>query len=287
LFEQLRQLVSDASGWAYAIIFVLALFDAVVQLVASESSVITAGVERRSERADDRPRCGVFSGERGRTVHLEVERDQKVREAAGQERMRIARELHDIISHSVSVMVVQAGAAEEVLEHDQAQVRASLRSIQETGRQARQELRQLLGLIRTDEETPELAPQPSLAQLATLADQLRQSGLEVELDVLPGADVLPAGLAVAVYRIVQEGLTNALKHGGPGRSRVSVWRDGATLDVEVLNEGRGTSSADDAGFGLVGMSERVAVYGGELTYGRRDDGWYELRARLPVEAAAG
>jgi signal transduction histidine kinase len=247
-----------------------------------EAFVVAAWVAGRALRARQLRADELFE----RTVRLEVERDQKVREAAEHERMRIARELHDIISHSVSVMVVQAGAAQEVLERDQAQVRASLQSIQDTGRQARVELRRLLGLMRTNGDAPELAPQPSLAQLATLVEQLRPSGLEVELDVSLPDDALSPGIALAVYRIVQEALTNALKHGGPGRSRVSVRRDGETIEVEVLNEGRARADAGAAGFGLVGMNERVAVYGGELAHGRRDDGWYELRARLPLGSGA-
>lgn len=237
------------------------------------SWVAGRGIRARQLRADE-----LF----GRTVRLEVEREEKMREAAGHERARIARELHDIISHSVSVMVVQAGAAEQVLDHDRAQVRESLRSIQDTGRQARLELRRLLGLMRADGEGPELAPQPGLAELVTLAGQLRQSGLEVELDVSSEARALPPALDLAAYRIVQEALTNALKHGGPGRAQVFVRRERVALEVEVLNTGCVAAAAESGGFGLIGMGERIEMYGGELEHGRRPDGSYRLRARLPL-----
>lgn len=237
------------------------------------SWVAGRGIRARQLRADE-----LFK----RTVRLEVEREEKVREAAGRERARIARELHDIISHSVSVMVVQAGAAEQVLDHDLVQVGKSLRSIQETGRQARLELRRLLGLMRADGEGPTLAPQPGLAELVTLAEQLRQSGLEVELDVSAESRTLSPGLDLAAYRIAQQALTNALEHGGPGRAQVFVRRERDALEVEVLNKGRASAANESGGFGLIGMGERIALYGGELEHGRGDDGWYRLQARFPL-----
>jgi signal transduction histidine kinase len=241
-----------------------------------EAFVVAAWVAGRGIRARQLRADELFK----RTVRLEVEREEKVREAAEHERARIARELHDIISHSVSVMVVQAGAAEQVLDHDQAQVKESLRSIQDTGRQARLELRRLLGLMRAGGEGPTLAPQPGLGQLVVLVDQLRKSGLEVELDVGIEPDALSPGLDLAVYRIVQEALTNALKHGGPGRAQVRVRHDRDALEVEVLNEGQAPAATEGGGMGLIGMRERIALYGGELEHGRHDGG-YRLRARLP------
>ena len=214
---------------------------------------------------------------------MEVEREEKAREAAENESARIARELHDVISHSVSVMVVQAGAAEQVFDTDPAEARNSLRSIQESGRQARHELRRLLGLMRADGEGPTLAPQPGLGELGALAQQLRQSGLEVELHVSAGQRMLSPGLDLAAYRIVQEGLTNALTHGGPGRAEVFVRRDRDALEVEVLSEG-GASAPNGGGFGLIGMRERVALYGGQLEHGRLGGGGYRLWARLPLSA---
>jgi signal transduction histidine kinase len=219
-----------------------------------------------------------------RTVRLEVEREEKASEAAANERARIARELHDVISHSVSVMVVQAGAAEQVFDSDPDQARSSLRSIQETGRQARLELRRLLGLMRTDGGATGLAPQPGLAQLQTLVEQLRQSGLEVDLDMRVEPTTLSPGLELSAYRIIQEALTNALKHGGPGRAWVFVRHDRDALVVEVLDEGQAHASSEGGGFGLIGMRERIALYGGELEHARRNGGGYRLRARLPLSA---
>jgi signal transduction histidine kinase len=232
-------------------------------------------VQARQQRAD-----ALFD----RTVRLEVEREEKAREAAANERARIARELHDVISHSVSVMVVQAGAAEQVFDSDPDQARSSLRSIQETGRQARHELRRLLGLMRADREGAVLAPQPGLAQLQTLIEQLERSGLEVELDVRVEPRSLSPGLELAAYRIIQEALTNALKHGGPGSARVFVRHDRDALELEVLDNGRVHAPSDGEGFGLTGMRERIALYGGELEHGRRNGGGYRLRARLPLSA---
>jgi signal transduction histidine kinase len=232
-------------------------------------------VRARQQRADE-----LFD----RTVRLEVEREEKAREAAAIERVRIARELHDVISHSVSVMVVQAGAAEQVFDSEPDQARNSLRSIQETGRQARLELRRLLGLIRADGEGTALAPQPGLAQLQTLVEQLRRSGLEVDLDLRVEPRRLSPGLELAVYRVIQEALTNALKHGGPGSARVLVRHVRDALEVEVLDEGQPHTASEGGGFGLIGMRERIALYGGELEHGRRNGGGYRLQARLPLNA---
>jgi signal transduction histidine kinase len=176
-------------------------------------------------------------------------------------------------------MVVQAGAAEQVLDHDPAQARAALQAIGDAGRQARLELRRLLGLLRAEGEEAELAPQPGLAELPALADELRASGLEVELDVEPGP--VPPGLGLAAYRIVQEALTNALKHGGPGRATVHVRLGGDALEVDVHNRGTGAATNGAGGLGLVGMGERIALYGGELEHGPAGDGSYRLKARLP------
>jgi signal transduction histidine kinase len=232
-------------------------------------------VRARQQRADE-----LFD----RAVRLEVEHEEKAREAAANERARIARELHDVISHSVSVMVVQAGAAEQVFDSEPDQARRSLRSIQETGRQARLELRRLLGLMRADGEGTDLAPQPGLAELQTLVEQLRQTGLEVDLDVSVEPKTVSLGLELSAYRIIQEALTNALKHGGPGRARVFVRHDGDALELEVLDEGQGHAPSDGGGFGLIGMRERITLYGGELEHGRRNGGGYRLRARLPLHA---
>jgi signal transduction histidine kinase len=244
-----------------------------------EAFIVAAWVAGRGIRIRELRAQALFR----ETVRLEVEREEKVREAAEHERSRIARELHDIISHSVSVMVVQAGAAEQVLDRDQAQVKESLRSIQDTGRQARLELRRLLGLMRADGERATLEPQPGVAQLPALAEQLRQSGLDVEL-VADGESVaLSPGLDLAVYRVVQEALTNALKHGGPGRAQVSVRHGRDSLEIEVIDKGHAQPAQEGTGFGLIGMRERIALYGGELVHGPHNGG-YRLLARFPLAA---
>jgi len=232
------------------------------------------GMRVRQQRADE-----LF----GRAVKAEVEREEKARAAVAEERGRIARELHDIISHSVSVMVVQAGAAEQVLDSDRDQVRTSLLAIQQTGRDARLELRRLLGVLRTgDDHRPGYGPQPGLAQLADLAAQLRGSGMELAVRVEGTARPLPPGLDLAAYRIAQEAVTNAVKHSGARHADVVVrWgRDAVT--IEVLDDGTAGAAGTDGGFGLDGMRERAALYGGELEHGRRPDGGFGVRARLPL-----
>ena len=188
------------------------------------------GMAIRQERADV-----LFD----RAVRAEVEREEEARAAVAEERGRIARELHDIISHSVSVMVVQAGAAEQVLDRDPDQVRASLQAIQRTGRDARHELRRLLGVLRTGtDEGPEYGPQPGLAQLQQLAAQVRSTGVDVDLDVEGTERTLPPGLDLAAFRIAQEAVTNALKHSAGTRVTVRVRFCGDAVDLEVLDDGR-------------------------------------------------
>jgi signal transduction histidine kinase len=138
--------------------------------------------------------------------------------------------------------------------------------------------------MRADREEPVLAPQPGLAQLPTLVEQLRRSGLEVDLDVRVERSTLSPGLQLAAYRIIQEALTNALKHGGPGSAQVFVRHDRDALELEVLDEGQANAPNNGEGFGLIGMRERIALYGGELEHGRRNGGGYRLRARLPLSA---
>jgi signal transduction histidine kinase len=236
------------------------------------------GMRVRQQRADE-----LFA----RAVRAEVEREEGARAAVAEERGRIARELHDLISHSVSVMVVQAGAAEEVLDRDLGQVRTSLRAIQQTGRDARLELRRLLGVLRAGEEIrPEYGPQPGLAQLPGLADQLTSSGVEVSLTTEGSPRPLPTGLDLAAYRIAQEAVTNAVKHAGRGPVSIALRYGRDDVEIEVLDDGGPGSGADGAGLGLVGMRERAALYGGEFEHGRRNGGGYRVRARLPVPPAA-
>jgi len=215
------------------------------------------------------------------------EASTKVRLAAAEERARIARELHDLVGHSVSVMVLQAGAAEAVVRDRPAQAAAALQSIQETGRTAIDELRRVLGLLREDDAGAETsAPLPGVRELGALADQVRDAGLDVELEVHGDPQALSDGVSLAAYRIVQEALTNVRKHAGTGRAHVVVRYGGDALRVEVVDRGRGAGEANPAGHGLLGMRERVALYGGRLDAGPAPGGGFRVAAELPLEEPA-
>ena len=222
-------------------------------------------------------------GWRERAEELERLTDHVARIAVLDERARIAREMHDVVAHSVSLMVVQAGGARRMLDEDPEESRAALESIEEAGRQALGELRRSLGMLRNGSAEPAaLSPQPGTAQLGELVARTRAGGLPVELDVEGEPRPVPAGVDLAAYRIVQEALTNAVKHAGPARARVRLrWEPGA-LELSVTDDGRGPDGAE-GGHGLIGMRERVAAYGGTLSAGPAPGGGYELRARIPLE----
>jgi signal transduction histidine kinase len=214
-----------------------------------------------------------------RVATLERERETVLRE----ERARIARELHDVIAHSVSVIVVQAGAAEPLVDEDPDQARDALRSIRSTASDALGEMRRLLGILRTTGDELVLNPQPSVAQLEQLLAQTRAAGLEVELRVEGKPQPLPAGLDLAAYRIVQEALTNTRKHGRASHADVELRYTPSALEVEVVDDGAApAAAASDGGHGLVGMRERVALYDGTLNAGAREGGGYVVRAVLPT-----
>jgi signal transduction histidine kinase len=217
-----------------------------------------------------------------RSAALDRERVANARAAAAEERARIARELHDVLSHSVSVMVVQAGAERMALGSDRAATGETLEAIERTGRQALIEMRRLLGMLRVGGEPPAHTPQPTLRELDELVAQVREAGLPVELQVEGEPAALPPGVAVSAYRIVQEALTNVLKHAGPARARVVVRYAGRELELEIVDDGRGSIRAGEAGHGLVGMRERVALYGGDFDAGTRNGGGFVVRARLPL-----
>jgi signal transduction histidine kinase len=220
-----------------------------------------------------------------RAVRLEREREERERVAVAEERRRIARDLHDVVAHGVGVMTVQAGAARLLLDDDPGRAREPLLAVEQAGRQALGELRRLLGMLRRDERDAGLRPQPGLADLEELVAQARGAGLPVEL-VIEGAPVpLPAGVDLAAYRIVQEGLTNTRKHAGPARAGVAVRYGHGALELEISDDGR-TGANGGGGHGLVGMRERVALYGGRLEAGPRPDGGFTVRAHLPLEATA-
>jgi signal transduction histidine kinase len=221
---------------------------------------------------------------------LEAEREQSAQRAVSEERSRIARELHDVVAHNVSVMVVQAGAARRTLGRDPVRAATVLEAIEGTGRQALAEMRRLLGVLRTDDEaTASLLPQPGVARLDELIENVRAAGLPVELTVEGEPVPLPAGVELSAYRIVQEALTNSLKHGGRAHAAVRLRYTGGGLEVSVTDDGRGlaatpVSGGGTVGHGLVGMRERVALFGGDLRAGPRRGGGYEVVATLPVES---
>ncbi|TDB78328.1 sensor histidine kinase [Micromonospora sp. KC723] len=234
---------------------------------------------------------------------LERERESAARSAVEAERARIARELHDIVSHNVSLMVVQATAAREVLTTMPGEASTALLAVESAGRDAMTELRLLLGLLapsQTGDDEPEgsdLAPQPSLRRLSPLIDRISFAGLPVDVRISGEPRPLPAGIDATAYRIVQEALTNALKHGDRSKAEVTIRYADHALRVEVLNSGPsvlsgdgrppaapGAGDPDGTGRGLLGLRERVAVYGGELDARRRLGGGYRLRARIPLES---
>jgi len=218
-----------------------------------------------------------------RAERAEREREERARRAVADERARIARELHDVIGHSVSVMTVQSSAVRRLLEPDQEKERAALLVVERTGREALAEMRRMVGVLRRPEEAPALAPQPSLEQLERLVEQARDAGLPVELRIEGAPKQLPTGVDLTAYRLVQEGLTNAIKHARAQRAEVVVRYSDGHVELTVSDDGPGGGDGDKGGHGLVGMRERVSVYGGELEAGPRPEGGYRLRARLPVE----
>jgi signal transduction histidine kinase len=222
-----------------------------------------------------------------RALRLEREREDRAVAAVAEERSRIARELHDIVGHGVSVMTVQASAVRRLLRGEQDREREALLVVERTGREALAEMRRMVGVLRHPEEAPARAPQPSLAHVERLVAQVREAGLAVDLRVEGEAPELPPGLDLTAYRLVQEALTNTLKHAHAQRAEVVLRYAPGEVEVVVTDDGRGNGSvsASDGGHGLVGMRERVSVYGGELTAGPGPVGGFELRARLPLATA--
>jgi signal transduction histidine kinase len=232
---------------------------------------------------------GIAFGARTRTLHaaeakarrLELER----REAVVAERARIARELHDVIAHSVSVMTVQAGAAEEMLKHDPERALEPVRAVQETGRQALVEMKRLVGILRAEDEEIGLAPQPGLADLDRLVAQVRDAGLPVEVRIEGEPQPLPLGVDLSAYRLVQEALTNALKHAGRATATVTLRYGDRDMTIEVADDGAGSVDSG-GGHGLIGMRERIGVFGGTFSAGPRDAGGFAVSARLPIGGGA-
>ena len=232
-----------------------------------------------------RYRRGYYASLEDRAARLERERDAQARVAVAAERARIARELHDVIAHNVSVMVVQADGASYALGTDPGRAKEALAAISATGRQALAEMRRLLGVLRREEEgaSQGLAPQPGIGELGELLDQARTAGLPVSFTVEGDPRPLPGGVALAAYRIVQESLTNTRKHAGPVASASVLLRYSAdALVLAISDDGQGSPAVPGgAGHGLNGMRERVALYGGSVAAGPRPGGGFEVVATLP------
>jgi len=223
-------------------------------------------------------------GDRERRAQIaERERDLIAREAVVEERARIARELHDVIAHHVSMIVLQAGAERRVLDGANASTRDVLETVEQTGRSALTEMRRLLGMLRGDETEP-LTPQPGLVDVPVLVEQLREAGLPVELEVEGDRRELPVGIELSAYRIVQEALTNALKHARDARTSVRVSYGPDSLELEIVDDGAPAAQpVERGGHGLVGMRERVALYGGSIEAGSRPTGGFAVRVLLPTQ----
>ncbi len=230
-----------------------------------------------------------------RAARLERERDAQAKIAVAAERARIARELHDVVAHNVSVMIVQADGASFVMDSSPEQAKQALATIAGTGRQALEEMRRLLGLLRSADSGGEYVPQPGVEQLPDLLDQVRNAGLPVAFEVEGEPRELPRGVELTAYRIVQEALTNARKHGGPqAAARVRIRFDDRGVDVLIEDDGRGATAQlardggqDGFGHGLIGMRERVGMVGGTLDVGPGVNGGFRIDARLPLKPTRG
>lgn len=266
-------------------------------VVLTSSTVFAYGLVRRARRE----RIDALVD---RAARLELERDQQARIATAAERARIAREMHDIVAHSLSVIIAQADGGRYAAERDPTAAQRSLTTIAETGRAALGDMRRLLGVLRTGADAtdagqdvgpgipaspqrgPELSPQPGVDDIAVLVQQVRASGLDVSLARLGTPRPLPPGTGLSVFRIAQESLTNVLKHAGPDVTVTVLlqWRE-ASLVLEVTDDGRGAAAGSDgAGQGVVGMRERAAMLSGTLAVGPRPGGGYRVRAEIPVPA---
>jgi signal transduction histidine kinase len=217
-----------------------------------------------------------------RAERAERERDAAARIAVAEERARIARELHDVVAHAVSVMVLQVGAVRHKLPEAHADDREALRGVERAGRTALTEMRRLLAAMRRDGEEVEFTPQPGLDGLDELLEEVGRAGLPVELHVDGEPVPLPRGVDLSAYRIVQEGLTNALKHAHANAADVMVRYRPEELLIEIRDDGLGSATTDGLGHGLVGVRERVKIYGGEMAAGRAAEGGFVLSTRLPI-----
>jgi signal transduction histidine kinase len=232
-----------------------------------------------------RERAAQAEAAEARATHAEQERETAARIAVAEERARIARELHDIVAHSVSVMVLQVGAVRHRLPGELSDDRDALQDVERTGRAALAEMRRLLGAMRRDGDGVELTPQPGLRNLEPLFEELRRAGLAVDLQVEGSPVLLPQAVDLSAYRIVQEGLTNVLKHAGATHADVVVRYRPDELQIDVRDDGHGPSRSDGLGHGLVGIRERVNLYGGTMSAGAANGRGFLLSTSLPLAGA--
>ncbi len=276
----MAELQADAAEPAFGTAISAVPAGAVPILILAPIAVAAWGLRSMRARAE---------AEEARVAALEREQEEAVRRAAEDERARIARELHDVVTHNVSVMVIQAGAARKVLETSPDQAREALLSVEASGRAAMADLRHVMGLLTSEGEAPDLAPQPAMTELEPLVARVRAAGLPVDLVVTGSPDAtMPDGVLLAGYRVVQEALTNAVKHA-PGSSatvRVDCGPDALTIEVTDTGGGGPATIEPGSGRGLIGLRERLAVYGGTLEAGPRIRGGFRLRAVIPLAAAA-
>jgi signal transduction histidine kinase len=252
---------------------------------AGQTALIFLGVTALVWVRGDAVRSGLVEAER--------ERELRARQAVADERTRIARELHDVVSQALGVIVMQAGGAGSVPDLKAADAKAVLSTIEQTGRQAFAEMRRLVGVLRDDDEAAALAPQPTIGEIPALLARLASAGLDVALEIEGTQREVPAGVELSAYRIVQEALTNTLKHAGAAHATVRLVWSRDHLDVEVSDDGPAAGvtvppqvRADSGGKGLVGMRERVMLFGGELEAAPIPHGGYRVAARLPLEGLA-
>jgi signal transduction histidine kinase len=286
-------LQADRRPFAIGVIATLALLVVVSQLEHDEGSALAGatwlalvpiGLPAVAGRIL-RSRAHLNQRLREQAAEIERNRGERERAAVLEERTRIARELHDIVAHDVSVMLVQAQAARRTAMIDPESARGAIAAVEDTGREALGELRRLLGVLRRGDEELALAPHPSLAHVDTIVDRVRATGLPVELEIAGERRPLAPGIDAAAFRIVQEALTNVVKHAGASHAQVRVAYDPVAVELVVSDDGAAAGPVRD-GPGIVGLRERVALYGGELLARRRGSTGFELRARLPIEDGA-
>jgi len=256
--------------------------------VASELGVVVAWLAAENLRH----RRARWAELQARAERLEREREDEARRAVTEERLRIARELHDVIAHSMSVIAVQSAVGYHVMDAQPGQARQALAAIEATSRSALTEMRRLLGVLRQEGETRgSLTPAPGLADLDSLVSQVQDAGLQVDVSVDGQAGTVPPGIDLSAYRIIQEALTNVIKHADCRSADVSICYRADSLTVEVIDHGRGApgglpAARNGSGHGIIGMRERVAVFGGQFAAGPGPDGGFRVRARFPIREVA-